>query len=129
MLVLKLNEDGSLTHVPGADGNPAQLRFENHRRTFECRRYDIQIKTVPMMILEEPSMHRLVSNFQPFSNELFLQTALRTDLPYGSKMKPMKVANSGVPDLWTESVENGYYIVPYYFLDEKGNEHTVTVYL
>ena len=82
-----------------------------------------------MMILEEPSMHRLVSNFQPFSNELFLQTALRTDLPYGSKMKPMKVANSGVPDLWTESVENGYYIVPYYFLDEKGNEHTVTVYL
>ena len=41
----------------------------------------------------------------------------------------MKVANSGVPDLWTESVENGYYIVPYYFLDEKGNEHTVTVYL
>ena len=28
-LVLKLNEDGSLTHVPGADGNTAQLRFEN----------------------------------------------------------------------------------------------------
>ena len=44
------------------------------------------------------------------------------------KMKPMKVAESGIPDLWTESVENGYYIVPYYFLDEKGNEHTVTVY-
>ena len=43
-------------------------------------------------------------------------------------MKPLKVAESGIPDLWTESVENGYYIVPYYFLDEKGNEHTVTVY-
>ena len=43
-------------------------------------------------------------------------------------MKQMKVAESGIPDLWTESVENGYYIVPYYFLDEKGNEHTVTVY-
>ena len=42
-------------------------------------------------------------------------------------MKPLKVAESGIPDLWTESVENGYYIVPYYFLDEKGNEHTVTV--
>ena len=81
------------------------------------------------MTLEELSMHRLVSNFQPFSNELFCKQPLRTDLPYGSKMKPMKVANSGVPDLWTESVENGYYIVPYYFLDEKDNEHTVTVYL
>lgn len=44
------------------------------------------------------------------------------------KMKPLKVAQSGIPDLWTESVENGYYIVPYYFLDEKDNEHTVTVY-
>ena len=59
----------------------------------------------------------------------FGKKPLRTDLPCGSKMKPMKVANSGVPDLWTESVENGYYIVPYYFLDEKDNEHTVTVYL
>ena len=43
-------------------------------------------------------------------------------------MKPLKGAESGIPDLWTDAVENGYYIVPYYFLDEKGNEHTVTVY-
>ena len=43
-------------------------------------------------------------------------------------VKPWKVAESGIPDLWTESVENGYYIVPYYFLDEKDNEHTVSVY-
>ena len=29
-----------------------------------------------------------------------------------------------MPELWQNNLENGFYIVPYYFVDDEGKEHT-----